>query len=145
MIRSDILGFFFFFFLNDHYSPCHTYIAFYWPESSPGRRTYKACPVCHSCHTQACTNRRSEKNLFTCSLRSQLRWAHPAGSLRFPVLCFVFTRIIHILFTYYRAFIVEAVCNEIVATDDGCFFLRHNIKLTKMIPLVPTDGGESIH
>lgn len=67
-----------------------------------------------------------------------------------PCFMFVFTRIIHILCTYYRVFIVEAMCNEIVATDDGCFTPRHNINLRKMIPLVPTGGAtvlgcESIH
>lgn len=41
------------------------------------------------------------------------------------------------LSSYYHAFIVEAVCNEVDAKDDGCFTLRHNIIPGKMIPWVP--------
>ncbi len=41
------------------------------------------------------------------------------------------------LSSYYHVFIVEAVCNEVDATDDGCFTPRHNIISRKMIPVVP--------
>lgn len=47
------------------------------------------------------------------------------------------------LSSYYHVFIVEAVCNEVDATDDGCFTLRHNIISRKMIPLVPAGVQQS--
>lgn len=138
MIKSDILGFFKKEITITVLVMPHVHSILLTWEQPGAPHTYGLSCLSFMSYTSLQKQKKWEEFIY---LQSQITAQMSSPSRQPEVPCFIFTRIIHILFTYYRAFIVEAMCNEIVATDDGCFFLRHNIKLTKMIPLVPTDGG----